>query len=327
MANDKSVMAVIRAARPSFRNQNDKVAFAVHASFAASGYELIAAGRPAFSENALSSSATEEVGIEKWNELENEYAFVYLNPEKGSKKVLVKCLVIDGTLSVDALADGASQNVHCEFNVGDYVQENEGSNYSSQFKNLDTLVKNLNAQVLSKLEGSSTPKPTRETGSSDLTNISANEPGHGAGSPGVGYRPGPGAGRYPGGGDDLYPGAGAGMYPRYPVGGSDLYPGPGAGMPSRGAFDDGSMFVGPNDRRFGDVGQPGFPGFPGGLPGIRDPRFGAERPDGVPPGARFDPYGPPGLPDFDPDFARRPQGPGSRIHPDLEQPGSGSDYI
>lgn len=25
---------------------------------------------------------------------------------------------------------------------------------------------------------------------------------------------------------------------------------------------------------------------------------------GVPPGARFDPYGPPGFPDFDPDFAR-----------------------
>ncbi|PRQ32504.1 hypothetical protein RchiOBHm_Chr5g0047111 [Rosa chinensis] len=38
-------------------------------------------------------------------------------------------------MSVDALAEGASQNVQCEFN--DYVQENEGSNYSSQFKNLD----------------------------------------------------------------------------------------------------------------------------------------------------------------------------------------------
>ncbi|KAM5585026.1 hypothetical protein ABKV19_004420 [Rosa sericea] len=86
---------------------------------------------------ANDKSVRVEVGIEKWNELENEYAFVHLNPEKGSKKVLVKCLVIDGTLSVDALAEGASQNVHCEFKVSDYVQENEGSNYSSQFKNLD----------------------------------------------------------------------------------------------------------------------------------------------------------------------------------------------
>ncbi|KAL6138790.1 hypothetical protein ACLB2K_064069 [Fragaria x ananassa] len=316
MANKKSVMAVIRAARPSFRNPNDKVAFAVHASFVASGYHLIAAGRSAFSETALSSTSTEEVGIENWNELENEYAFVYSNLEKGSKKIVVKCLVINGTLSVDAVADGASQNIHCEFNVGDHVQENEGSNYSAQFKNLDSLVKNLDTLVLSKLEESSTPKPTR-----------------------VGYQPvnvgggdedlytGPGAGRHPGGGDDLYPGTGTGPA-RFPVGGGDLYPGPGAGMPSRGGFDDGSMFVGPNDRRFGGVGQPGFPG---GLPcywnrGIPDPQFGAERPF-IPPGARFDPYGPPGIPDFDPDFARRPQGPGSRIHLDLEQPGSGSDFI
>lgn len=54
------------------------------------------------------------MGLDQWNELENEYAFVYANPEKGSKKVLVKCLVINGTLSADAVADGASQNVHCE---------------------------------------------------------------------------------------------------------------------------------------------------------------------------------------------------------------------
>ena len=299
MANDMSVMAVIRASRPSFRNPNDKVAFAVHASFLASGYNLLAAGRSAFAENALSSSSTVEVGIENWNELENEYAFVYLNQEKGSKKVLVKCLVINETLDVDVVADGASQNVHCEFNVGDYVQENEGSNYSLQFKNLDTLVKNLNSEVLSKLDGCFTPNPKRELGISDST---GHQPVNVGGS-----------------NEDLYPGsAGIGIYPnRFPVGGGDLYPGPVAGIPSRGGFDGGSMFVGPNDRRFGGVGQPGF----------HDPRFGDEIPFGIPPGARFDPYGPPGQLDFDPDFARRPQGPGSRIHPDLEKPGSGSDFM
>ncbi|XP_061993491.1 probable proteasome inhibitor [Rosa rugosa] len=127
-------MVVIRAARPTFRNENNKVAFAVYASFTVSDYKL------------LTSSSTEEVGIEKWNELENEYAFVHLN----SKKVLVKCLVIDGTLSVDTLAEGASQNVHYEFKVSDYVQENEGSNYSSQFKNLD-IYQSLLVRVIWKL--------------------------------------------------------------------------------------------------------------------------------------------------------------------------------
>lgn len=51
MASESSVMAVIRASRPSFRNPHDKVAFAVHASFLAAGFSLIATGTGALSEN------------------------------------------------------------------------------------------------------------------------------------------------------------------------------------------------------------------------------------------------------------------------------------
>jgi proteasome inhibitor subunit 1 (PI31) len=82
MANEKTgIMAIIRAARPSFRNNHDKIAFAVHASFLASGYVLTATGPAAFSETALSSPSTdEEVGMDKWQELDEEYAFVYTNP-------------------------------------------------------------------------------------------------------------------------------------------------------------------------------------------------------------------------------------------------------
>lgn len=58
MADEKSVMAVIRAARPSFKNNADKVVFAVHASFLAAGYVLTATGPPAFSDTALYSSST-----------------------------------------------------------------------------------------------------------------------------------------------------------------------------------------------------------------------------------------------------------------------------
>lgn len=52
--------------------------------------------------------------MDQWNELDDEYAFVYTNPDKGSKKVLVKCLAMDDKLLVDALADGASEPVHLE---------------------------------------------------------------------------------------------------------------------------------------------------------------------------------------------------------------------
>ncbi|KAH0995017.1 hypothetical protein GBA52_018881 [Prunus armeniaca] len=144
MASGKSVMALIKALKPAFRNgnNNDKVVFAVHSFFLASGYELTATGPPAFNPSGLTSASTDEVGIQDWNELDDQYAFIYVNPEKGSRKVLVKCLVMEGKLHVYyALIDGSSK--HVELDVGDYVEENGGGNYSRQFKNMEMLVTRL----------------------------------------------------------------------------------------------------------------------------------------------------------------------------------------
>ncbi|TQD91826.1 hypothetical protein C1H46_022668 [Malus baccata] len=146
MASGKSVVALIKALKPAFRsgNDNDKVALAVHAYFLASGYDLTATGPHAFSPAALKSSSTDEVGIDGWNELEDQYAFVYVNLEEGSKKVRVKCLVMEHKLHVFcALADGSSK--HVELDVGNYVQETGGGNYSRQFKNMELLVKILDS--------------------------------------------------------------------------------------------------------------------------------------------------------------------------------------
>lgn len=46
--------------------------------------------------------------------MDGEYAFVYKNPKKNNKKVLVKCLVMGDKLMVDALSDGASEPVHLD---------------------------------------------------------------------------------------------------------------------------------------------------------------------------------------------------------------------
>uniref|UniRef100_A0A2P2Q6A6 PI31 proteasome regulator C-terminal domain-containing protein n=1 Tax=Rhizophora mucronata TaxID=61149 RepID=A0A2P2Q6A6_RHIMU len=97
---------------------------------------------------------------------------------------------------------------------------------------------------------------------------------------------------------------------------SDLFPGPGAGVyPTRGdCGSGGSMHLGPNDLRWFD-GMDGQPGFPGGQPG-------------VPPGARFDPYGPPRVPGFEPGrFARNPWRPPGGTHPDLEHFGGGPGFF
>ncbi|KAL9247381.1 hypothetical protein vseg_020820 [Gypsophila vaccaria] len=313
MATEKSVMAVIRASRPSFRNNQDKVAFVVHASFLASGFVLTATGAPAFADNSLSSSTSDEVGIEGWNEVEDEYAFVYANPEKGNKKVLVKCLVLGDKLMVDALSDGASEPVHLDINVDEFVADTSANDYNSQYKNLGKLVSSLESEVLSKLDGTSAGSHLSGGTSRPRTSEEPNRYIEGSGN------------------SQEYP-TGYILPPVNPVGGSDLFPSGGAGIyPPRGGFGGGSMFIGPEDPRW--FGGGGFPGIPGG--------FG-----GPPPGARFDPYGPPGLPGFDPgNVGRYPRGPipeggtnpdlepvggrtGGRVHPDLEQPGSGGfDYI
>ncbi|KAL2509598.1 putative proteasome inhibitor [Forsythia ovata] len=301
MATEQSVMAVIRAARPTFRNPHNKVAFAVHASFLSAGYILHSTGIAAFENDALSSASTDEVGLENWNEVEDNYAFVYSNPDKGSKKVLVKCLVMNDKLLVDALKDGDSEPLHLEINVGGHVEENATANYSLQFKNLGKLVEEVDKEILDKLDGSaassSTQPPSSDEGLQDYKDRS---------SMGV---------TYPG---DTYvfpPPFGVIVPPLPGSGGSDFFPGPGAGMyPTRGDFGGGSMLVGPQDPRFFG-GNRGEPGFPGGLPGI-------------PPGARFDPYGPPGVPGFEPGrFVRNPRRPGGGPHPDLEHFGDGSDFI
>ncbi|KDP24535.1 hypothetical protein JCGZ_25099 [Jatropha curcas] len=301
MADEKSVMAVIRAARPSFKNDADKIAFVVHSSFLAAGYALTATGPPAFSDAAFSSSSTDEVGIEHWNDSDNEYAFVYSNPEKGGKKVLVKCLVMNDKLFVDALADApSSEPLHLEIDIKEFVGHNGGSNYSTQFKNLDKLVKNLDAELLSKLDGSSS-KPSSSSNQSSLETKDGSR--HNVNEPGVRFTQPKGP--------QLHP-SGVILPPVNPIGGSDLFPGPGAGMyPTRDDFGGGSMLLGPNDPRwFG--GEPNFPG----------------RQPGVPPGARFDPYGPPGVPGFEPNrFVRNPRRPGRGNHPDLEHFGGDSGFI
>ncbi|KAG7033808.1 putative proteasome inhibitor, partial [Cucurbita argyrosperma subsp. argyrosperma] len=260
MVNEQSVMAVIRATRPTFRNDNDKVAFAVHAIFLASGCVLTATGPPAFTDAAFSSPSKDEISIEGWNELEDEYAYVYANLEKDSnwKKVIVKCLVMNGKLLIDALTDENSEPLHLEIDVEDIVNPNGGSNYSTQYRNLDTLVKRLGSGILSKLGGSSkatTSNPARaESESSERSSVVVNKPTSGI--------------------------------PELP---------------------------GPNDPRWLGTGR--GPGFEGGQPG-------------VPPGARFDPYGPPGVPGFEPfRFTRNPGRPGGGTHPDLEHFGDGSDFI
>ncbi|KAJ6849347.1 putative proteasome inhibitor isoform X1 [Iris pallida] len=291
MATEDSLMAVIRASRPSFRSPSDKVAFAVHAAFMAAGYSLVATGRNAFADDLPSDG--EEVGIEGWNELDDNYGFVYSKSENGSKKsVLVKCLAIGDALVVDVLnmKEENKEPLHLQINVKDHTVDGT-SNYREMFKNLRGFLESVNA-VFKQLEPvvqTTSPSSGADTSERNKSNAPAeSSTGRHDLPEGIVYPPIPAPGY-----SDLYPGAGAGVFPqRFPGGG-------------------GGMLIGPDDPSWFDRGE--IPA-PGRIPG-------------VPPGARFDPYGPPGVPGFEPErFIRRPRRPGGGTHPDLEH-FQGPDFI
>ncbi|XLR24160.1 hypothetical protein S83_052060, partial [Arachis hypogaea] len=93
---------------------NGVCAIVVHATFLSSGYLLTATGPQALFDDALSHPSTEEVSVENWNQLDQEYVFVYVNPKKVSNKVLVKCLVMNEKLLIDALKEGSYDPAHLE---------------------------------------------------------------------------------------------------------------------------------------------------------------------------------------------------------------------
>ncbi|OEL24691.1 putative proteasome inhibitor [Dichanthelium oligosanthes] len=300
MVTDAAAMAVVRAARPALRGAHDGVAFAAHAAFLAAGYSLCAVGLDALADPP--PSGEEEVGIDGWNSMENCYAFLYRKEEKGKKKrVLVKCLVIGELLAIDVLdleaQDKGPYNI--QINVKDFFSEEQAKNYGDMYKNFAGLIETVNSDVLCKLDGKddgavagknpdSTAKNPDAESSSSIR--SSENPGPTTDSSGLIYPP-----IAPLGSDDLYPGPGAGFYPHSGIGGG------------------GSMHVGPNDPRF-------FPSNPFPAP------FGG--PGSVPPGGRYDPIGPPGVPGFEPSsFVRRPRRPpGGSTHPDLEFFQQGPDF-
>ncbi|CAL5083375.1 unnamed protein product [Urochloa decumbens] len=301
MVTDAAAMAVVRAARPALRGAHDGVAFAAHASFLAAGYSLCAVGPDALTDPP--PSGEEEVGIDGWNSMENCYAFLYSKEEKGKKKrVLVKCLVIGELLAIDVLdleaQDKGPYNI--QINVKDFFSEEQPKNYGDMYKNFAGLIETVNSNVLCKLDGKDDGAVAGKNPEAKDKNPSAESSSsiHSSENPGP-TTTDPSSLIYP---------------PIAPLGSDDLFPGPGAGFyPHSGIGSGGSMHVGPNDPRF-------FPSSPFPAP------FGG--PGSIPPGGRYDPIGPPGVPGFEPSsFVRRPRRPpGGSTHPDLEFFQQGPDF-
>lgn len=294
MATAGAVLGVIRASRPALRSALDRAAFAVHAAFLAAGYSLVATGAKANSSTSSGRGDESEVGVDGWDEMNGAYAFRYSGAGQPDllPTVTVKCMAMGDSLMVDAVGTDTDTPVHVEIKATQYAVDGDAGAYNQQYTNLEDLVNLVNSSILGKLS----PKKEKTPAAADPEQTGEGRRSSERGSSLI---------------DDRQRSGGPGFsYPQVPgYDGSDLYPAPGAGVfvPGGNPFGGPGMLVGPNDPRWGPVGvpRPGHPGIGGGVPG-------------VPPGARFDPYGPPGVPGFEPNRFTRDSKRGPGGHPDLE---------
>eukprot|EP00798_Chlamydomonas_sp_ICE-L_P025033 gene25033-10679_t len=155
MVGATTLNAVIRAARPTFRSKNDKVAFAVHSSITLNGLQLLAVG--AAVERLDIPVGAPEVSVDGWNSTPDEmYAFLYSlprpppSPQDSSAqeklRLLVKCIPMDDTLVVSVLrvlasaANLASPDI-LELSVDKFATD--AQDVSAGYQNLDELLKQL----------------------------------------------------------------------------------------------------------------------------------------------------------------------------------------
>jgi proteasome inhibitor subunit 1 (PI31) len=320
---EAATLAVVRASRPSFRSDADKLAFAVHAFLLAEGYKLVATGAAAEDEGADWGTDREEVATSDWDSLEGAYAFRYQDSQGSRSPLYVKCLSAGPQLlvhwvpggSAAAVNTGSSPEPHTlELEVGAYTTDAPAA--PACYKDADKLVQQL-SQCFSGALGSgkagTAAGAAAAAGSSGRQGEAATASGSGraeredplrepAGVSGIGYRP-PGIPVGIGADDVVPPGV-----PPPGYGGGPGFPGLMEPGPLRGG---GGMHVGPGDPIFGSGrmggGVGGPPGHGPGMPGL-------------PPGARWDPIAPPGMRGFHPDDYQQQPG---RVHPDMAQPGPG----
>lgn len=221
----------------------------------------------------------------KWNQSNDAWVFRYKHSQQGSRTFLLKGLRLGDKLLVHAIEVNTENVCSIELNTKDYIKEDAKFDttpvdFNNFYKNVERIIKEMTDNIIAHLLSVVKQQPKQEQPRREQQRYPD-------------YRPQP----YP---DTRYRGEYGQPHPLgdFRTGDQDLWPGRG-GLPSPG----GGNLIGPNHPGFGSLdpyrgGGGDFPPpFPGGG-GVG----GGGRPPGIPPGARFDPYGPPinprgGIPD------------------------------
>ena len=323
----------------------------MHAYILTQGYKLVATGADAEDPAAnFSTDDREEVEPTGWDTLQGVYSFRYQDAEgKNRPALFLKCISAGPKLLVQWMVDsGAAPSSNSssnssqmlELDTAKYVTEAPAA--PAAYQNADELVKLLDGGPGMAVSGSSTAAASTSAAAAAATSAAAQrreptsydveEPEPGLGH---GYSPlqeGPpmhgGGGRWGGGsGGGVFP---PGIMPSG-VGYEDVVP-PGVRPPGMGGVGPGfpegiggvphtggGMMVGPGHPMFG--GGSGRLGG-GGVGGVgMGGNHGTS--STLPPGARWDPIGPPGTRGFRPDGDGDGNGNRPPVHPDMMQPGPG----
>ncbi|KAH7618973.1 hypothetical protein Ndes2526B_g05918 [Nannochloris sp. 'desiccata'] len=331
MTQQTAVLSLIRLARPTFRSSEDKLAYVVHAYVLAQGYKLVATGAQAEDPATdFTSQDREEVDASGWDSLPGVYAFRYQDADAGKRAPLfLKCIVAGPKLLVQWMAGGSAQTQVLELDIGNYTTESAAA--PAAYTHAEDLMKVLDTGLGKAFGIAGSASTKRQQQQEQGTRREAYQEGE---EPGPSYRGEEGYSSplqesppyYPagGGGQEVLP---PGIMPSS-VGYEDVVP-PGVrppgygggyggvgGIPAGPPHTGGGMHVGPGHPIFG----PGKLGGGVGMP----PEFGGRGDHGVPlpPGARWDPIGPPGTRGFRPDDFQQRRDP-SHPHPDMAQPGPG----
>eukprot|EP01102_Stenamoeba_stenopodia_P006750 TRINITY_DN1881_c0_g1_i1.p1 TRINITY_DN1881_c0_g1~~TRINITY_DN1881_c0_g1_i1.p1 ORF type:complete len:317 (+),score=46.20 TRINITY_DN1881_c0_g1_i1:91-1041(+) len=282
---EKAVQAIVDN-KPTFRNKRDALALLIHCLLKQKGFRLVGYTE----EETLPESADVDCPP-GWNNERDSYSFRYKH-NQSSLTFMFKLLVLGDALLIHCMTLEDSKIQSIEVKISDFINPTADlTNYSNLYQNVKRLYDNLQVDILNKVapglgkEGYE-PGPVQQTDLRDNTSRTQRPPLH-FDTPLAGERPG-----------YVHP-------PRFPMPGvmgpfAPIAPG-GPGYPDPDGYGN---LIGPHhpgfgmqirDPRYGyDDGSGMYPGIPGRLP-----------PGAVPPGARFDPFGPTGGP-FGPGGGGRP---------------------
>jgi proteasome inhibitor subunit 1 (PI31) len=311
---------------PYRRSKEDKLAFAIHAYILSLNYKLIAVGPAAENESADWTSPLEEIDHQGWNDntsAEGFYTFRYQDLDNKRPPLYVKLVTAaPGTFLLHWAPNKHNDTV--KIDVAKFTTDDP--NPASSYKNLPLLIGILQQRSLGLLPTEPFQQPSGPGSSSSSRGATT-----------VPSQPQPSRPDYDPSGDPLriappprrpLPGYGSPGMP-LGVGTEDVVP-PGVRPPGyyhpplppshqpgnlpSGPHRGGGMHVGPGDPIFG-AGRYGRGVGVGG-------REGGGGGEVLPPGARWDPIAPEGLPGAHPEDYVPDTGP--RIHPDVMQPGPGN---